>query len=94
MPEIYRHGDREVDILRKLVTNQAALPAAPGDRVVDLMRKLLLNQVNGGAVGSGLPAGGSTGQALAKLSPADYDVGWVTISGSGSGGNSYFPGGW
>lgn len=27
---------------------------------------------------NGIPAGGTTGQVLAKLSNNDYDVGWVT----------------
>jgi hypothetical protein len=32
-----------------------------------------------------LPAGGTTGQKLVKLSPADYDTGWVadTVQGAG-----------
>lgn len=35
---------------------------------------------------TGVPVGGSTGQALVKLSAIDYDVGWDTISGGGGGG--------
>lgn len=46
----------------------------------------------GGA--SGLPAGGTSGQALVKASNADYDVEWQDQSGGGGSGNSYFPGGW
>ena len=38
----------------------------------------------------GLPAGGTTGQALVKLSNADYDVGWDTISGGGGAVDSVF----
>ena len=33
----------------------------------------------------GVPAGGTTGQVLAKTSDSNNDVGWVTPSGSGSG---------
>ena len=36
--------------------------------------------------GHGLPSGGTTGQALTKLSDRDYDTGWRTpIGGSGGG---------
>lgn len=36
--------------------------------------------------GHGLPSGGTTGQALTKLSDSDYDIGWRTpIGGSGGG---------
>lgn len=34
---------------------------------------------------AGLPAGGSSGQVLAKSSGTDYDVGWVNQSGGGGG---------
>lgn len=36
--------------------------------------------------GHGLPSGGTTGQALTKLSDSDYDTGWRTPTGGGSGG--------
>lgn len=36
------------------------------------------------AAGSGLPAGGTTGQVLTKDSAADYDASWQTPSGGGS----------
>ena len=36
-----------------------------------------------GGGGASLPAGGSTGQVLAKASNADQDVSWQTVSGSG-----------
>lgn len=35
------------------------------------------------AVGGNVPAGGTTGQVLVKLSNADFDVGWATIVTSG-----------
>ncbi len=36
--------------------------------------------------GHGLPSGGTTGQALTKLSDGDYDTGWRTpVGGSGGG---------
>ncbi len=35
---------------------------------------------------TGVPPGGTTGQALTKTSNADYAVGWATISGGGGGG--------
>ena len=36
-----------------------------------------------GANGQGVAVGGTTGQALVKLSGTDYDTGWATISGGG-----------
>jgi hypothetical protein len=46
-----------------------------------------------GQPGVGVPSGGTTGQVLVKKSNVDFDTDWVNGS-SGSGGNSYFPGGW
>ena len=36
--------------------------------------------------GHGLPSGGTTGQALTKLSDSDYDTGWHTPTGGGGSG--------
>lgn len=36
--------------------------------------------------GHGLPSGGTTGQALTKLSDSDYDTGWRTPTGGSGGG--------
>ena len=36
--------------------------------------------------GHGLPSGGTTGQALTKLSDSDYDTGWRTLTGGGGSG--------
>jgi hypothetical protein len=45
----------------------------------DLKAKNVAVQTGGKATGAGtVPAGGTTGQILKKLSNADYDVGWVT----------------
>lgn len=41
---------------------------------------------NDGADGAGVPAGGTTGQVLAKASNADLDTEWVTPSAGGGGG--------
>lgn len=38
-----------------------------------------------GQDGQGVPTGGTTGQALVKLSGANYDTGWQTISAGGGG---------
>lgn len=38
-----------------------------------------------GAPGIGVPAGGTTGQALVKLNNADYATGWATVGGGSSG---------
>lgn len=38
--------------------------------------------------GHGLPSGGTAGQALTKLSDSDYDTGWRTPTGGGSGGGT------
>lgn len=40
-----------------------------------------------GAAGQGVPAGGTTGQSLVKLSASNYDTGWATVSGGGGGGS-------
>lgn len=38
--------------------------------------------------GHGLPSGGTAGQTLTKLSDSDYDTGWRTPTGGGSGGGT------
>lgn len=38
----------------------------------------IINAGPQGPAGSDIPTGGTTGQVLAKLSNADFDVGWVT----------------
>lgn len=38
----------------------------------------------------GVPAGGTTGQVLGKVSDTDYDVNWINQSGGGGGGNWWF----
>ena len=38
--------------------------------------------------GHGLPSGGTAGQTLTKLSDSDYDTGWRTPAGGGSGGST------
>lgn len=40
----------------------------------------------GGKDGIGIPAGGTSGQALVKNSDRDYDCSWVTLELSGDGG--------
>ena len=49
-----------------------------------------INGVDGynGTSGVGVPAGGSTGQVLAKASGTDYDTEWVNQSGGGGGGGA------
>jgi hypothetical protein len=45
---------------------------------------------NDGEPGQGVPAGGTAGQILAKISGTDYDTEWITnLGGSGSGVSSY-----
>lgn len=39
----------------------------------------VINAGPAGPAGVAMPAGGTTGQVLAKLSDDDYDVGWVTL---------------
>lgn len=39
--------------------------------------------------GHGIPSGGTTGQALTKLSDSDYDTGWRTPTGGSGGGADY-----
>lgn len=41
-----------------------------------------------GPPGPGVPPGGTTGQTLTKLSDSDYDTGWRTPAGGGSGGGT------
>ena len=38
--------------------------------------------------GPGIPSGGTTGQALTKLSDSDYDTGWRTPTGGSGGGGT------
>lgn len=38
--------------------------------------------------GHGIPSGGTTGQALTKLSDSDYDTGWRTPTGGSGGGGT------
>ena len=40
----------------------------------------LLEIIGGGSVSNGIPAGGTTGEILAKVSNSDYDVAWVEPS--------------
>lgn len=42
--------------------------------------------------GVGVPAGGSTGQVLAKASATDYDTEWADASGGGSASKNWIPG--
>lgn len=49
------------------------------------VRHVLRRGARGIGSGSGLPAGGSTAQALVKNSNTDYDVTWATVSGVGGG---------
>ena len=48
----------------------------------------LKGEGGGGSAANGIPAGGTTGQALTKASNADYDVTWQDIPSSGGGGSS------
>lgn len=41
-----------------------------------------------GPPGAGVPPGGTAGQTLTKLSDSDYDTGWRTPAGGGSGGGT------
>lgn len=41
-----------------------------------------------GPPGIGVPPGGTTGQALMKLSDSDYDTGWRTPTGGSGGGGT------
>lgn len=41
-----------------------------------------------GPPGVGVPPGGTTGQALMKLSDSDYDTGWRTPTGGSGGGGT------
>lgn len=51
-------------------------------RIVVDMPTRTVSVIFGGPIGPAgpqvVPPGGTTGQVLAKLSDADYDVGWVT----------------
>jgi hypothetical protein len=44
-----------------------------------------------GTSGVGVPAGGTTGQALVKASATDYDTAWGTVSGGGGGATPRVP---
>ncbi len=59
--------------------NEAGIGAA-----LEKLRKELRDL--GAKSGHGLPSGGTTGQALTKLSDRDYDTGWRTPTGGSGGG--------
>lgn len=48
----------------------------------EVSKIIVVNQGPKGQSGAGVPAGGSTGQVLAKASNSDYDTHW-TASGNG-----------
>lgn len=54
-----------------------------GNRIVKLMVPMTAAASVGGGGSGNVPAGGSTGQLLAKNSNADYDSEWVTGAGGG-----------
>lgn len=43
--------------------------------------QIVLSAPFGGPPGVGVPSGGTTGQALVKLSSTDYDIAWASVSG-------------
>ena len=43
--------------------------------------QIVLSAPFGGSPGVGVPSGGTTGQALVKLSSTDYDIAWASVSG-------------
>lgn len=77
-----------VDELNRMDDGRAADTGGrdtPGLRAeLDKLRKALRDME--ARAGHGLPSGGTTGQALTKLSDSDYDTGWRTpTGGSGDG---------
>ena len=81
-------SNNTVTILVKESTVIEILQGSPGADGVDGT-----NGTNGaaGADGLGVPAGGTTGQVLAKASDTDNDTEWVDQSGGGGGGGLYAP---
>lgn len=64
------------------------LTGSSGTSGVDGSQGLSGSSGTSGINGIGIPAGGSTGQVLAKASATDYDTQWVNQSGGGGGGGS------
>lgn len=77
-----------VDVLNQMGDgNEAGVGAADTAAIrteLEKLRKALLDLES--KSGHGLPSGGTTGQALTKLSDRDYDTGWRTPTGGGGSG--------
>lgn len=77
-----------VDVLNQMGDgNEAGVGAADTAAIrteLEKLRKALLDLE--AKSGHGLPSGGTTGQALTKLSDRDYDTGWRTPTGGGGSG--------
>lgn len=77
-----------VDELNRMGDGQETCAGAGDTSVLraelEKMRKLLRDME--AKNGHGLPSGGTTGQALTKLSDSDYDTGWRTLTGGSGGG--------
>lgn len=58
-------------------------PAA-GDAAADKFLNAAGGWSSPGGGSGGVPAGGSTGEALVKLSGTNYDTGWATVAGTGT----------
>lgn len=79
-----------VDVLNQADdANEAGIGAADTDALRTELEKLrkALRDLEAKS-GHGLPSGGTTGQTLTKLSDSDYDTGWRTPTGGGSGGGT------
>jgi len=58
-------------------------PDTPGGTSAVLVQRMIDNALAGFSGGSGVPPGGTTGQALIKQSNADGDADWATLPGGG-----------
>lgn len=76
-----------------MANDNIIIPDDLTDAVIDKNKYVVVNAPNATKIinnttskVSGLPAGGTTGQVLAKATDADYDVNWVDTEGGGGGG--------
>lgn len=72
----------------EVANNDISVNVSGNETIVVQSNEITLMKVGGpaGDDGIGIPAGGISGQVLAKNSNADYDTGWVNQTGGGGGG--------
>lgn len=71
------------------LTTKAFYIEVPEGGTVNLVTENPVQQSNGALIVEGIPAGGTTGQILAKASGTSYDTQWIPAPTGGSGGGTW-----